>query len=335
MSSSEDTCDRNTGALKVSLIIPMRNEEQSIARLVQSINKQVRPPDEIILVDGGSTDRTVEMAHILTAKDGRYRIIEAGPATPGRGRNVGCQAAQFDWFAFTDAGIELQTNWLYELVKAAESDPKTEVIYGNFEPVQDSFFTRCAAMTYVPMRTPVNGLLLRDPVLPSTLLRRNVMAAIGGFADLRACEDHIMMNAILDKEFKVVRAPKAEVWWSLQPNLWRTFERFRIYSFHNVAAGRLHDWHLGVARNYILIAGILIAAYVWVPQLAWLALLLQAARAAKYIFQRRRGLSLLAVFNPAQYSLVFVIVTVIDIATFAGWIKAWGRWPVNKILASR
>jgi len=323
MSSTMDDHGENARNLKVSLIIPMRNEEQSIGRLLKSIQDQIRQPDEIILVDGGSTDRTVELARMFVADDHRFHIIEAGPATPGRGRNVGCQVARFDWFAFTDAGIELQPNWLYELVKAAETDPRAEVIYGNFEPIQDTFFTRCAAMSYAPPRFPMEGRLVRDPVVPSTLVRRSVMDSIGGFVDMRACEDHIMMNAISSSGFKAIRAPKAEVWWSLQPDIRRTFERFRLYSFHNVKAGRLREWHLGVARNYFIMVALLIAAYLWYPPLAWLALLLQAARAAKYIYQRRRGLSIIATFNPAQFLMVFWIATVIDIATFAGWIQAW------------
>src|SRR5271155_1183260 len=129
MSSASANNEGNARATKVSLIIPMRNEEQSIPRLLQSIKKQIHPPDEVILVDGGSTDRTVALARILTGNDAKFRVIEAGPATPGRGRNVGCQAARFDWFAFTDAGIEVQPNWLSELVKATETDPQAEVVY--------------------------------------------------------------------------------------------------------------------------------------------------------------------------------------------------------------
>src|SRR5207244_861116 len=91
--------------MQISLVIPVRNEEQSLPLLVESIRAQTRPPDEIILVDGGSTDGTVALAGALTAADPRFRVIEAGDATPGRGRNVGIAAARHDWIALTDAGI--------------------------------------------------------------------------------------------------------------------------------------------------------------------------------------------------------------------------------------
>jgi glycosyltransferase involved in cell wall biosynthesis len=49
-------------------VVPVRNEEGSLAALVESIRGQTRAPDEIVLVDGGSTDRTVALApklHLL------------------------------------------------------------------------------------------------------------------------------------------------------------------------------------------------------------------------------------------------------------------------------
>src|SRR4051795_10341592 len=89
---------------RVSLVVPVRNEEGSLAALVESICRQTRAPDEVVLVDGDSTDRTVALARALTAGDPRFRVIEAGPATPGRGRNLGIAAAHHEWIALTDAG---------------------------------------------------------------------------------------------------------------------------------------------------------------------------------------------------------------------------------------
>ena len=128
--------------LQVTLVVPVRNEERSLRRLVESIRAQTRPPDEVILVDGGSVDGTVAVAGALTAYDPRFRVIEAGDATPGCGRNVGIAAARFDWVALTDAGIRLEPMWLERLLDVAEADPAIEVVYGNYEPVARTFFER-------------------------------------------------------------------------------------------------------------------------------------------------------------------------------------------------
>src|SRR5437867_1826481 len=124
--------------IKVSLVVPMRDEEGSIGRLIDSIRQQERQPDEVLLVDGGSTDKTVESARMLTEDDYRFRVIPAGEATPGRGRNVGVAASSNEWIAFTDAGIVLESAWLGRLIDVAERDASISVVYGDYEPVTDT-----------------------------------------------------------------------------------------------------------------------------------------------------------------------------------------------------
>src|SRR5215210_5884308 len=158
--------------LRISLVVPVRNEEGSLARLVSSVRAQTRRPDEVLLVDGGSTDRTVELARELAAGDERFRIVEAGAASPGRGRNVGASEARHPWLAFTDAGIGLDPEWLERLAEKVEEEPGTEVVYGNFEPLARTFFERCAAVAYVPPKSPHEGGAVRGPSIASSLVRR-------------------------------------------------------------------------------------------------------------------------------------------------------------------
>jgi glycosyltransferase involved in cell wall biosynthesis len=66
---------------RVSLVVPIRNEEGTLATLIESIGRQTRAPDEVVLVDGGSADRTVALAPRLIAGDPRFRVIEAGSAS--------------------------------------------------------------------------------------------------------------------------------------------------------------------------------------------------------------------------------------------------------------
>ncbi|MGD0043085.1 MAG: glycosyltransferase, partial [Isosphaeraceae bacterium] len=147
----------------ISLVVPVRNEEMSIDELIASISRQTRHPDEVVLVDGGSTDQTVALAEGLTAQDSRYRVVRAGDATPGRGRNVGFAEARHDWVALTDAGIRLDPAWLERLAGVAERDPSVRVVYGNYEPLQETLFERCAALAYVAAKQHRPGGLMRGP----------------------------------------------------------------------------------------------------------------------------------------------------------------------------
>ena len=311
--------------IKVSLVIPVRNEESSLLDLIATIRSQLTQPDEVILVDGGSIDQTVALARKLTSEDPRFRVIEAGPATPGRGRNIGFRAAKFNWIAFTDAGIELDPGWLKCMIASLRVDATIDVAYGNFEPVTDTFFTRCASMAYVAPRVALDGYLARTSVIMSSMFRRSVLEQVGGFPDIRAGEDLRLIEDVASKGFCSIRSPQAEIWWSLQPGFLATFQRFYSYSYYNALAGRLQDWHYGVFRNYMVLFILLLLGMFIHPVFAVLAALLQLARPARYIWQRRAGLSLSYVLNPAQFLVVLAIVFTMDFATFAGWIKSLRR----------
>jgi len=307
---------------RVSLVIPVRNEEGSIGALIDSLRRQTRPPDEVVLVDGGSIDSTVILARTLTAGDPRYRVLEAGDATPGRGRNVGIVAAQHDWIALTDAGIELEPTWLERLVEAVERDPCVKAVYGNCEPVTNSFFTRCAALAYVPAKQPRPDGWMRGPFIASSLVHRDVWQVVGGFPDLRASEDLIFMERIRDRGFKLGWAPTATVHWHIRPTLAQTFRRFVQYSKHNVWAGRQRYWHYGVARIYFAALPFVVLAAVSSPW--WLGVLASGAmaRVAKSLWTKREGRGLAWLLNPVQFVAVGAILIAIDAATFAGWVLA-------------
>lgn len=307
--------------LLVSLVVPMRDEEATIRRLIDSIRRQTRPPDEVVLVDGGSTDGTVELARALIGGDARFRVIEAGPATPGRGRNVGIAAARHEWAALTDAGIEPEPEWLERLL-AAVSDPGTSIVYGNYEPVTDSLFKRCAALAYVPPAQLREGGRMRGPSIASSLLRRDAWRRVGGFPDLRAAEDLIFFERLEQSGAVVGWAPSATVHWQIAPTLWKTFRRFLLYSKHNVRAGRQRDWHYGVVRWYLLALPFLILSAV---HSAWWLLapaMGAGARVAKTLWRQREGRGLFWLLNPIRFALVGLILLTIDAATLLGWVQA-------------
>jgi glycosyltransferase involved in cell wall biosynthesis len=312
---------------RVSLVIPLRNEEATLARLLESVRRQTFPPAEIVLVDGGSTDATVALARAAAAADARIRVVEAGDATPGRGRNIGVAAASSDWIAFTDAGIVLEPTWLELLIGAVTGDPPADVAFGNYEVLAASFFERCAALAYVSRKVERPGGPVRGPVVPSSLMRRQVWEAVGGFPDLRAAEDMIFVERVMASGYAVGWAPGATVWWQLPPTLGGTFRRFLLYSRHNVWAGRQRDWHYGTARQYALALPLAALAAAHSPWWLLPVALGLAARVFKSVWVRREGRGLLWAINPVQFACVGLIILVIDLATFVGWAQAVRRRP--------
>jgi len=310
----------------VSVVVPVRNEVASLPALLNGLQEQTHPVDQVVIVDAGSSDGTRELAQRLVGHDARYRVLEVGPASPGTARNAGIRAARNDWIALTDAGIRPESSWLEALADVARTDPDVKVVFGNFEPVGGSFFQRCAALAYVSPKRATPAGAARDPFIASSLLHRDVWKAAGGFPDLRAAEDLIFMERVSALGVAVRRAPSATVWWTLAPTLRSTFRRFELYSKHNVFAGRQRHWHYGVARKYLVSLPFLVLG-VW-RTYWWLVVPTAGAmgRVAKSILSRREGRGIAWAANPAQFVMVGVIIIVIDAATFAGWIEAiWHR----------
>jgi glycosyltransferase involved in cell wall biosynthesis len=316
--STDDRADR----LRVSLVVPVRDEAGTLDELLSSLARQTLQPEEIVFVDGGSKDDTLTFLRDAAGRSAAIRVVEAGDATPGRGRNVGIAAARHDWLALTDAGTRAEPEWLARLVEVARQRPSASVVYGNFEPCADTFFERCAALAYVPPKRAREGQLMRGPSIASALLRREAWERVGGFPDLRAAEDLIFMSAVERAGFKIAWAPRATVWWRLRPTLAGTYAKFTLYSLHNVRAGLARHWHYGVARQYAV--AVVFVALAFAHSAWWLVVpaLGLCARAARSIWRRREGRGVAWALNPAQFAVVLLIILTIDLATFVGWAQA-------------
>ncbi|MCM3781680.1 glycosyltransferase [Neobacillus mesonae] len=107
--------------LSVSVIIPARNEEQNIGKLLKSLKAQKVPPDEIIVVDDDSTDRTAEIA-----RDRGAAVISPGKLPEGWAGKChacwrGAAAAKGDLFIFIDADTYVKKNGLETLVESYDT----------------------------------------------------------------------------------------------------------------------------------------------------------------------------------------------------------------------
>lgn len=305
--------------LKISLVIPLYNEENSLEKLVESINRQTFQPDEIILVDGGSTDKTVEVFEKLCSLNSVYKLVKTKRATPGKGRNIGIENARNQWIALTDAGIKLNDDWLENLLQVVGENPSGEVIYGNFAPAVKNLFEKCAVFAYVYPQGE-NG--IRGKFIASSLIKKEVWQKVGGFPDLRAAEDLMFMEEIERQSFSVAYAPKAMVYWQLRPDISSTFRKFVLYSKHNVWINRQWDWHYGIVKQYLLVLPFLILTFMhsswWLFAIAgWLL-----ARTAKRISKHNYEFGWSAVFNPFIFVGTMFLILTIDAATFIGWMQA-------------
>ena len=102
----------------ISMVVTVLNEGDSIARLLDSIARQTRLPDELVACDGGSADDTV--ARLNAERRFTVRVIEAPGANISRGRNLAIDAAMGDLIVCADAGVRLDPGWVEAFWAAAE-----------------------------------------------------------------------------------------------------------------------------------------------------------------------------------------------------------------------
>lgn len=312
--------------MRVSVVIPVRDEQDSIRELLDSLLEQTRPPDEIVITDGGSVDSTPQIIEEYISRGAPVRLIRAGPALPGRGRNLGAAQASFEWLGFTDAGIRLAKNWLEALVARAEEDETIDVVYGSWQPVTDTFFKQCAAIAYVPPPAPRDGIMMRPRFIASSLLRREAWQAVNGFPeDLRSAEDLIFMDRVENAGYRSVFEPRAEVHWDLRSTLGATFRRFLVYSRNNIRAGLFRQWQATILVRYGVLAILVLAAliaepsWVWFPIAAWLFMLM--ARAVVAIRRNQFCYPASFLHNVMRGVMVMSLLAVLDSAAIIGTIQ--------------
>ena len=313
----------------IAVVIPVLNERQSIRTLIQGLLDQTMRPDEIIITDAGSTDGTVSLIEEFCRDGAPVVLLRECAALPGRGRNVGVSNTKRDWIVFVDGGIRPERDWLEWLVNTARAE-QADVVYGSYEPNVTNFFTECAAIAYVTPPTKCGGRMARSQFIASTLLRREVWQAVGGFReDLRSAEDLLFMQKIERAGFRIARAPQAVVHWNLQPSLWQTFKRFVTYSRNNIRAGLWREWQLVIFLRYALLLVSLIPAWVigwrWLLVTIGLWLGFMMARAVKAIYRNRMIYAAGFIRNIGRLFVIVPLLTAIDIAAFTGSIDWFVR----------
>ena len=193
--------------MTISVIIPAYNEEQYLPATLDSLDKLDRKPDEVIVVDGGSTDKTAQVATAHGAK-----AITVAHRGIGFARQKGLEAATGDIVAFTDADTVVPHNWL-TVIEETLRKPGVVGLFGTFR-VPSGWWPYRLYVNYV--QPPMNQMYFWfgipwAPGQNTAFLRMKGLEAGGFPVDYKIAED-IEMARRLMKLGKVVFKPNLIVW---------------------------------------------------------------------------------------------------------------------------
>ncbi len=211
---------------RISLYVPAYNAEHYLGRCLEAVRAQTLPPDEVLVVDDGSTDRTAEIARsfgVTVVPHGTNKGLAAA-------RNTGLRSARNELVASLDADCRPEPEWL-ERLAARFVGERTALGGGRLEEaVQDT-----AGDRFRKLHMPQNW--GREPRTNpphvhgnNNLGRRSVLLEVGGYDErLRTnFEDVDVSRRLRARGYDTYYEPSAVVWhlkeddwYSVLRALWR------------------------------------------------------------------------------------------------------------------
>lgn len=243
--------------MRVALVFTVLDEIATIGDLLASLDRQSRRPDEVVVVDGGSRDGTVEALQAWAAEAPDRTVLVVPGAGISAGRNRAVAASRADVLAVTDAGCTLEDDWLEQLVRPLE-DPDVDVSMGFYRPDARSRFELLVSCLNLPDASEVDP----EAFLPSArsvAYRREVFDAVGGYPEWLAIgEDMLFDLAMVRAGFRRVFVPEAVVHWRLRADVRSFLRQYYRYARGDGIAGMHPRRHAARFATYGTLAAALL-----------------------------------------------------------------------------
>lgn len=117
----------------VSIVIPCYNNATTIEDTITSILNQTYQNIEIVIVNDGSEDNSLETIYQLSKDLNNFKIIDQINSGPSKSRNNGALQATGEFLVFVDADDKIHSNYIEEAVDKLSSDSKIELVYAGAE----------------------------------------------------------------------------------------------------------------------------------------------------------------------------------------------------------
>jgi glycosyltransferase involved in cell wall biosynthesis len=214
--------------MKVSICITVKNEERWIAALLDSLLEQSIKPDEVVIVDGDSTDKTAEIIKHYQKKNKEIKLlIEKGGIA--HGRNTAIEIAKYPVIAQIDSGCVAKPDWLEKITEPLKYE--TVGVSAGFYVISSGTSLQKAMSLYLgthPKRFSQQTFL---PSARSVAFKREVWEKVGGYDEKldKGGEDTKFFVSCVKNKIRMARVGEAKVIWkeikdlTLKEYFWKIF----------------------------------------------------------------------------------------------------------------
>ncbi len=198
--------------MNISICITVLNEEGCVGILLDSIFAGSKRPTEVVIVDGGSKDGTLEIIHHYQKKYKNIKLlVEKGGIA--HGRNISIEIAEGDIVVQIDSGCIAKPDWLERLTEPFVNK-NVDIVAGFYEmPAKTPLQVAINVFHGIPPQRfdPKNFI----PSARSVAFRKAVWEKIGGYNEKLkgAGEDTLFFHEAVKNNFRIVRVEEARVIW--------------------------------------------------------------------------------------------------------------------------
>lgn len=225
--------------MQFSLVTTLYNECDNILNFLDSYRNQTKYADEFIIVDGGSTDGTIDIINNFSMENTYLNIrlivdkscskkFIAGPVA--KGRNIAIENSSYDYIVATDAGCILDKNWFEEIIKPFE-DVSVDVVSGWYESLITNEFQKIYDEILMPKLESLN----RETFLPSSrsiAFKKECWEQVGGYPTQTLTAEDTKFDIDLKKAgYKFSFTEKAFVYWECPKSLEEAKQKHYNYSY--------------------------------------------------------------------------------------------------------
>ena len=242
----------------ISIVMRSKNDAALIRATLRAVHAQDYPAGfELIHIDSGSTDGTLDIIRSFQPA----QLIEIKPEdyVPGTVLNRGMRAARSRWVVFLNSDCEpVDTHWLAQLVRLAQSDAKCGTAFGRQIPRRDCQAVYAHDYDRCFSHERESGNWDHFFSMANSIVRRDVWEAEPFREDLQYSEDDEWSRRLIAKGWSVLYAPESAVFHSHNYTLRQAFRRAygeafalaaiesvpadRYSLLRTVAAGGLREW---------------------------------------------------------------------------------------------